>query len=132
MAGLRHDAKATLGQFIRFGLSGVAINIALYLVYLGLTYAGLTPLLAATAVFAMGIPISLWVHGRVSFRARPANAAATALFWGAYIVGYAVQMGVLAGLHHGLGVAHALAQLIAMGIVALTLFLIQKKLVFRV
>lgn len=132
MAIRRTPLRVTLGQLWRFGLSGAAINVALYLVYLALTALGLSPIAAASAVFLGGIPISLFVHGRVSFRSRPATRAATLVFWGAYLLGYGVQIGVLSLLHHGLNLPHPLAQLMAMGLVAITLFVVQKWLVFRV
>lgn len=119
------------GQIMRYGLAGVAINLALYILYLVLTAIGLAPLLASTLVFVLGVPISLKVHGQFTFRAGPVGRGRALAFAGFYGVGYLVQIGMLAGLHHGLGLAHQLAQAVAIVTVAATLFVLQKTLVFR-
>lgn len=120
-----------MAQLVRFGLSGAAINVGLYVIYLLLTMLGIAPVLAATAVFAMGIPISLFVHARFSFRKPVVSTGAALVFWMAYVTGYFVQIGTLYALYRGLGVPHQIAQLIAMGVVALMLFMIQKTMVFK-
>ena len=132
MAPLPESVYRTVGQLFRYGLSGATINLALYGVYVLLTLVGMAPIAASTLVFVMGVPISLHVHGAVTFRNRPSSRRAVLLFWAAYILAYFVQIGGLSLMHFGLGIPHRIAQLIAMVLVAIVLFVIQKRLVFKV
>ena len=121
---------ALLGQLARYGAVGLSLNAALYGVYLILTAVGMSPLLASTAVFAMGIPLSLKAHGRLTFRAPDVTWLKKLLFAAGYIIGYGIQIGLLMGLYRGLGLPHQLSQLCAVVVVALVLFFYQRHLVF--
>ena len=112
-------------------MAGLAVNLALYLAYLGLTALGIAPLVAATIVFLTGIPVSLAAHGRFTFRVADVPRTRKILFAAAYLIGYGTQIGTLSLLHYGLGLPHQAAQLIATLIVAAVLFVFQKALVFR-
>lgn len=120
-----------LPQLARYGTAGLAVNGALYLVYLGFTALGLTPVVASSLVFALGVPVSLTAHRRFTFRVREVSTARKGLFALGYLVGYGVQIGTLSALHHGLGLPHPIAQLVAIVAVALVLFVYQKHVVFK-
>lgn len=122
--------RALLGQLARYGLVGLSLNAGLYGVYLFLTTLGLSPPLASTAVFLMGIPLSLMAHGRLTFRVPGVDAVRKVLFAGGYLIGYGVQIGLLVGLYRGLGLPHEVSQLCAMACVALVLFFYQRHVVF--
>lgn len=118
-------------QLVRYGIAGAAVNLALYAVYLVFTALGLAPLVAATLVFALGIPMSLRAHRSFTFQVADVALSRKLLFAAGYVVGYVTQIGTLWALYHGLGLPHQVAQLIAMGVVAAVLFLFQKIFVFR-
>lgn len=123
--------RRAFGQLVRFGVAGAVVNLALYLFYLAITFAGLSPIAGATTAFLMGIPFSLFAHGRFTFRTQGLSLERKALFAGGYLLGYATQIGALSGLHYGLGLPHQLAQFVAMILVAFVLFIFQKVVVFR-
>lgn len=118
-------------QLARYGIAGAAVNLALYGVYLILTALGLAPLVAATLVFALGIPLSLRAHRSFTFQVADVPLSRKLLFAAGYVVGYFTQIGTLWALYQGLGLPHQASQLIAMGVVAAVLFLFQKIFVFR-
>jgi putative flippase GtrA len=120
-----------IGQLFRYGMLGVAINLALYCLYLVITYAGVPPLAAATLCFAVGIPVSLTIHRRFTFRSGEVTAGQKLLFASGYVAGYFLQIGTLYALYSILGLPHQAAQFIAMVVVALFLFVFQKVFVFR-
>lgn len=121
---------ALFGQLARYGVVGILLNACLYGVYLILTVLGLSPALASTAVFVMGIPLSLKAHGRLTFRVPDVSLGRKLSFAGGYVLGYAVQIGLLLALYRGLGVPHQVAQLCAVLAVALVLFFYQRRVVF--
>lgn len=127
----RSQISRIFGQLARFGVVGLTVNVALYLVYIAFTWAGIGPITSSTLVFAMGIPISLFGHSRITFRVSDVTLGRKAVFAGGYVLGYAVQIGTLSALHLGLGLPHQLSQLMAMIVVALSLFVYQKTLVFQ-
>lgn len=122
---------AWFGQLARFGGVGAVTNLALYGVYLVATALGLSPEWATTLCFALGIPISLRANARLTFRADHVPAIRKAQFVTAYLLAYFVQLGVLSFLYKTAGIPHQIAQLCAMGTVAILLFLFQKFVVFR-
>lgn len=118
-------------QLARYGVAGAAVNLALYAVYLVFTALGLAPLVAATLVFALGIPVSLRAHRSFTFQVADVALSRKLLFAAGYVVGYVTQIGTLWALYQGMGLPHQAAQLIAMGVVAAVLFVFQKIVVFR-
>ena len=121
----------TFGQIGRFGVVGLALNGALYLFYLFLTWTGITPIAASTIAFVVGVPLSLTAHRRVTFRVGTISNGRKLGFVALYLAAYIGQIGTLAGLHHGLGVPHPLAQAIAILAAAAITFTIQKRAIFQ-
>lgn len=121
----------TLAQLGRFGLVGVGLNLALYLLYLALTNAGLSPIAASTAAFVIGVPLSLSAHRRITFRVGQISTARKLGFVALYLAVYAAQIATLSGLHYGLGLPHPVAQAIAIVVAAMVTFTIQKRAIFR-
>ena len=123
--------KKTFGQLFRYGLSGLAINGLLYGLYLGLTWVGVPPWLAATISFASGMPLSYTTHRRYTFQNADSSSHRKFGFIAAYISGYLLQIGGLYLLFTIAGIPHQIAQLAMMAMVALWLFFVQKLLIFR-
>ncbi|NND17779.1 MAG: GtrA family protein [Silicimonas sp.] len=120
-----------VGQLGRFGVVGLALNAALYLFYLALTAMGIAPVVASTIAFIVGVPLSLTAHRRITFRVGEISKARKAGFAALYLAAYVTQIGVLSGLHYGLGVPHPLAQAVAICMAALCTFFIQKRAIFQ-
>jgi putative flippase GtrA len=109
----------------------VSSNLALYILYLGLTALGVTPKIAMSLLFLVGVVMSFVWHKQWTFgyegssrRALPRYAVA---YGGAYLLNF-VLLVVLAG---ELGWPHQIVQAGAMGLNALLLFLLQRHWVFR-
>lgn len=121
----------TLAQLGRFGVVGVVLNLALYLLYLILTGAGLAPLVASTMAFVVGVPLSLAAHQRITFRVNQVSNARKMGFAALYLAAYVTQIGTLWLLYHVAGIPHPLAQAIAIFAAAFCTFFIQKKAIFQ-
>lgn len=121
----------TVFQLGRYGAVGLALNGALYLFYLAVTSAGMSPVAASTLAFAAGVPLSLTLHRRITFRVPEISNARKLGFVAVYLFAYIAQIGTLSGLHYGLGVPHLLAQAFAIIAAAAFLFMVQKAAIFR-
>ena len=120
-----------VGQMVRYGLLGVAINLAFYAVYLAITALALSPFAAATLCFVLAVPVSLAIHRRLTFRSSQISGTRRALFALAYAMGYVLHIGNLYLLYRVAGLPHQFAQFVSMVLVALFLFCFQKFLVFK-
>lgn len=122
----------TIFQLGRFGVFGLALNGLLYALYLLLTWLGFQPVVASTLAFVVGVPLSLVVHRRFTFRAAPISTARKAAFVGLYLLAYVAQIGTLWTLHEVVGVPHPVAQAVAIVAAAAVLFVVQKVAIFRI
>jgi putative flippase GtrA len=69
MMSLQLPDRATLGQLLRFGVTGGGITLASVLGYLALaTWFDIRPALAFNIVFVVLTGIGFLLHGRISFR----------------------------------------------------------------
>lgn len=119
------------GQLLRYGLSGIVINLSLYFTYLVLVGFGSLPVIASTIVFCIGVPISLSTHRHFTFQSDQISKVRKAIFILSYIFGYLTQIGILSILHYDLGFTHQISQAIAICVVALVIFIVQKQIVFK-
>jgi len=119
-------------QLARWTIVGLATNASLYVVYLLLTGWALTPRIAMTLVYIVGVGLGFVGHRQWSFEHTGPTAGALGRYVVAYIVGYLVN---LAGLSVGtdvLGAPHQAVQAFMIIVVAVLMFVIQKYFVFRV
>ena len=121
----------TVFQLGRYGVVGLALNGALYLFYLALTAGGMAPVLASTLAFVVGVPLSLTLHRRITFRVPDLSMGRQLGFVAVYVFAYFAQIGTLAALYHGLEVPHPMAQAVAIVAAAAFLFIVQKTAIFR-
>lgn len=117
-------------QLLRYGIVGVGTNLAGYLVYLGLTWAGVEPKLAMSGLYAMGVGVSFALNRRWTFGHRGRVGPAGLRFGAAHLLGYAINLGMLAILHDALGWPHELVQALAVIVVAGFLFVAMRVFVF--
>ncbi len=64
-----------IGTLVRYGAVGLASNIALYVVFVALVWAGLSPVIAAGACYAAGICLNYLLHRRYTFRSTSVHGA---------------------------------------------------------
>jgi putative flippase GtrA len=119
------------GEFARFAVVGVVSNAALYLLYLLLTQLGLGHKLAASITYAIGVLQTFFFNRSWSFRDRGAAGPALGRYVGAYGLGYALNMLVLALLVDRMGYPHQWVQGVMIIVLAALLFAAQKLWVFR-
>jgi putative flippase GtrA len=118
------------GQLARFGVVGVASNLALYPVFLLLLHLGLHSTAAMTVTYAMGMLQTYLLQRGWTFRhAGRASRSAWryALLYGA---GYLLNFLLLYWLSDGMGLPAPYVQAGAIFVVAGMLFLVQKFWVF--
>ncbi|MBN8441190.1 MAG: GtrA family protein [Thauera sp.] len=123
--------KTTLGQLFRYGIVGVLSNAVGYLLYLGITAAGMEHKLAMTLLYAVGVAQTFIFNKRWSFRHAGAHGTAFARYCIAYAAGYFINLAALFILVDRLGYAHQLVQGVMILALAAMLFMLQKFWVFR-
>ena len=125
-----HSLLSVAAQLVRFAWVGVCVNVILYGVYLALTGLYFSPKVAATLVFACGIPLSFVSHSRVTFRVVDLPLIRQARFVLAYITAYLLN---IAGLHLFVDIMALPHQVVQAGLIILIagcLFLAQKFWIF--
>jgi len=118
-------------QAVRFAVVGLASNLVLYLVYLGITAAGLGPKLAMSLVYAIGVMQTFVFNKRWTFNHEGRVDAAFLRYVAVYAGGYAANLLVLAWLVDGMGLPHQIVQGVMILVLAACIFLLQKFWVFR-
>ena len=119
------------GQFLRFGVAGVATNLLLYGVYLALVGLGLPYPLAMTIAYVAGVILGFLVQRRWTFRYRGSGTASAARYLVAYAAGYLLNLLGLWLLVEYARAGPALAQAVMVMVVAMCMYLGQKHWVFR-
>jgi len=123
--------NTTLGQLLRYGTVGLASNAFGYLLYLLMTAAGMSPRLAMSLLFAVGVCQTFLFNKRWSFRHGGTRGPAFARYCAAYGLGYLLNLIALALFVDHLGYPHQVVQGLTILGLALMLFLLQKFWVFR-
>lgn len=123
--------RSTLGQFVRFGLVGLASNGLLYAAYLVFTNTGMGPKLAMSLLYATGVIQTFLFNKRWSFRHGGAHGPAFARYCLAYGLGYLINLFGLYLFIDLMHYPHWLTQGAMIIIVSMFIFLAQKKFVFN-
>lgn len=121
-----HRALATLGQLVRFGVVGVAVNLVLYAVYLALASAHMGPKAAMSVIYVAGVGLGYGLHRRWSFRRRDARRRDVLPYLAVNFAGYGLNLGALALFVDGLGLPHQAVQAMVVLVVAALVFVLQK------
>lgn len=122
--------RGAMGQVLRYGLVGIASNLAGYLLFLLLTWWGIEPKRAMTVLYAAGATIGFFGNRQWAFAHRGSLLAAGLRYGLAHLCGYALNFTLLLVFVDKLGYSHALVQGVAIFVVAGFLFLLFKYLVF--
>lgn len=123
-------ANTTIGELLRFGLIGVALNASLYGLYVLLSIGGMPETVAMTSTFLLGILLAFTFNGRWTF-GRQLTGRAFIRFWFAYGVAWAINMAALLYFYHVLQFSHFIVQAIMVPSLAVALFIAQKFWIFR-
>lgn len=117
-------------QSLRFTIVGLASNLVLYLLYLALTAVGLGHKTAMTILYLTGTLQTFIFNKRWTFSHQGNIQKSLLRYLAAYGVCYILNFALLYTLVDKLGWSHALVQGLAIVIIAVLLFLIQKYWVF--
>lgn len=120
-----------LAQLLRYGLVGVASNGLGYLAYLGMTALGLPPKLTMTGLYATATAIAFFGNRSFTFDDGGRIGPAALRFIAVYAAGWVVNLTILIIFVDHLGHPHWLVQGIAILVVAVLLFGLQRRFVFR-
>ena len=118
-------------QLIRYGVIGVASNIATYLAYLLITFLGMEAKVAMTIVYLSGASIGFFGNRKWTFDHQGVASHAALRYMLAHAFGYLINLLLLYGFVDRMGYAHQWVQAAAIFIVAGFLFLIFKYWVFN-
>jgi putative flippase GtrA len=130
VADLSKKAYSVRGQVVRYIFVGAAANIAMYGLYLALTYWALNVEVAATICFIIGVLAGFGLHRHVTFQNKDVVGGCLARYIAIYSIAYFANIGVLyvlVTLNHQ---RHEIVQLSLMVISAFGLFLGQRYWVF--
>jgi putative flippase GtrA len=117
-------------QLIRYGLVGAATNLAMYAIYLLITYWGVEPKKTMTLLYVIGASIGFIGHREWSF-AHTGNATSAATRYSiAHLTGYLLNLLILYIFVDYFGYAHQIIQGIAIFVIAGFLFIAFKYFVF--
>lgn len=123
--------KSTLGELIRYGIVGVLSNVLAYLIYLGITAAGIEPKLAMSLVYLLGIIQTFFLNKKWSFKFDGATAPALVRYITIYLLGYIINILTLLLLVDNLGFPHQWVMAGLILFMALFFFVGQKLWAFR-
>ncbi len=118
-------------QAFRFAVVGLASNAVLYLVYLGMTGAGLGPKMAMSLVYGIGVAQTFAFNKRWTFKHSGRLDTALLRYLAVYAGGYFANLAVLAWLVDRLGYPHQIVQGAMILTLAACFFVLQKWWVFR-
>ena len=119
-------------QGFRFALVGVVSNALLYLIYLGVTDAGLGHKTAMTLVYLLGVLQTFPINKTWTFAHFEHSGLAFFRYLTVYGGCYLFQLFILYLFVDHFGLHHAIIQGVAICVVACLLFLIQKYWVFSI
>ena len=117
-------------QFSRYAVVGLLSNLAGYLLYLLLTYAGMGPKSAMTLLYVVGVALSYYFNRGWSFGHQGNPGEAFARYGIAYALGYLLNFGLLWLGVDRLQLPHQFIQIVAIFVVAVFLFLLHRFWVF--
>ena len=119
-------------HFIRYGVVGLALNLAGYLLYLLVTRLGLEPKLAVTFFYPIGVLYGYFAHKNLSFRhtASVQNYRSVVNYFLLHALGCVINVGLIKLFVDRLSYPHQIVQACAIFIVGGFLFVTLKLFVF--
>jgi len=118
-------------QLIRFVFVGAVVNVALYAMYLLLSWRTLGSEAAMTVTFCLGVLLSFLANRKLTFQHHGRHVGPLLRFGLCYTVMYIANFAILWFFALRLGFPHQLVQACAMAVLAVASFVSQKYWVFR-
>lgn len=118
-------------QLFRYGLVGIASNLAGYMLYLLITHFGIQPKVAISFLYPTGAFIGFWGNRKLTFAHKGSLLATGARYIIAHGIGYFINLAFLIVMVDKFGYAHQWVQAVAILIVATFLFVAFKFFVFK-
>lgn len=122
--------RDTLIRLIRYGVVGLTLNFAGYMLYLGLTWAGSGPKTTMTMLYAVGAIAGYFGHRKLAFSYNGRVLSSAVRYGIAHLCGYGLNFLLLYILVDRLGYPHQVIQAGSILIVAAFLFFCFNFLVF--
>jgi len=117
-------------QLFRYGVVGIASNLAGYLLFLLITHIGVEPKTAMTLLYAVGATAGFFGNRRWAFSHEGALLEASTRYVIAHLFGYMINFLILLTFVDVLGYSHQIVQAVAIIVVAGFLFVVFKYFVF--
>ena len=124
----RRDKPAL--QLLRYGVVGLGTNLALYFIYLFITYWGLEPKKAMTVLYIIGALMGFLGHRKWTFTHQGAFLGSGIRYFIAHLLGYLINFIILLTFVDKLGYSHQWVQAGAILVVAGFLFVAFRYFVF--
>jgi putative flippase GtrA len=122
--------RNSVKQLIRYALVGITINLGGYLVYLLITFMGVTPKIAVTLLYFVGASVGFWGNRKLTFMHQGSLLGAGVRYIVVHFFGYILNLAILILFVDMLGYSHQWIQAFAIFAVAGYLFLAFKIFVF--
>lgn len=117
-------------QLLTFIVIGIAHNGGSYLVYLLLTYYGMSPNVAVTILYPIGIAISFFANKKFTFKNRDSLLKTGIAYTALYVSGYCINLAFLYLFYEHMGIPHQLVQIGTTFVLAAYFFFISKFMIF--
>ena len=124
------EAHISAKQFFRYGMVGLASNLAGYLLFLLITYWSVEPKIAMTLLYVVGATIGFIGNRQWAFAHRGALSEVASRYVAAHLLGYLINFLILLTFVDRLGYSHQWVQAGAIFVVAGFLFVAFKYFVF--
>ncbi|WP_435627904.1 GtrA family protein [Candidatus Ferrigenium straubiae] len=118
-------------QIFSYGLLGIIRNTLGYLIYLLVTYFGVPPKWAISILYAAGATVGFFGSRKYVFMHEGSLQATGTRYIVVHLLGYMINLGLMAILADKFGYPHQWVQLVAIFVVAVFLFIAFKFFVFR-
>jgi putative flippase GtrA len=127
----RRYVAEMVGQLSRYAVTGVASNLILYGMYLGLTGIGGEPKIVMSALYLLGVLQTFLLNRAWTFQYRRSTFPALVRYFVVYALGYIVNLTALMVLVGMAGWDHRYVQATAIPCIAILMFVMQRSWVFR-
>lgn len=117
---------------LRYGLTGLAMSVAIYLAYLAITWAHLSPLWGLTVVYPGAVLASYFINRRFAFGSTRPHRSASWRFLVTHSVGYLMNLGLLWLFTKFTDFDHRIVEAVVLVCVGLFLFVVLRTFVFPV
>ena len=127
---MSNKVQGPFKQLFRYAFVGIVSNLTGYLVYLLVTYIGVTPKITMTLLYGVGAGIGYVGNRNFTFEHKGSMLGSSARYFKAHLLGYFINLAILIFLVDNCGYAHQWVQAVAVLVVAGFLFIAFKFFVF--